>query len=171
MSEGKLIESSILGDFPVAIWETSLGHLCGYLGVPPAHPWYGHHYDDLNVDVHGGLTFEAASRYGHPSTVAWLSEHEATATIAPSFYARRLAHEQEYAGEATNYPIETEMDIWWLGFDCGHLGDASRPGSNYQSPFGGGVFRDEAYVRSELADFARQAAAATMCVAGQGAAR
>ena len=160
MSEGKLLESFILGDFPAAIWEHSLGHLCGYLGIPPMHPWYGHHYDDLDVDVHGGLTFGAASRYGHPATVAWLAKREAAAT-GPSFYTRRLALEQEHAGQATNYPIETEMDIWWLGFDCAHSGDASRPGSGYQS-IGGGVFRDESYVRGELADFARQAAAATI---------
>ena len=34
------------------------GYGCGYIGVPPEHPWYGKHYDDLpNVGVHGGLTY------------------------------------------------------------------------------------------------------------------
>jgi len=33
------------------------GHRCGYVRVPPGHPFHGKHYDTLDVDVHGGLTF------------------------------------------------------------------------------------------------------------------
>jgi len=32
-------------------------HLCGYVGLPRWHPYYGRDYDDIDVDVHGGLTF------------------------------------------------------------------------------------------------------------------
>jgi hypothetical protein len=32
-------------------------HWCGYVGLPPGHPDYGKHYDDVEVDVHGGLTY------------------------------------------------------------------------------------------------------------------
>ncbi len=37
----------------------TLGHWCGYVGVPFGHPWYGKHYSDdaINVRVHGGLTY------------------------------------------------------------------------------------------------------------------
>lgn len=31
--------------------------LCGYVGVPPGHPWYGLDYDKVEAEVHGGLTF------------------------------------------------------------------------------------------------------------------
>ena len=34
-----------------------MGHRCGYVGVPEGHPMYGKHYDDVDVDVHGGLTY------------------------------------------------------------------------------------------------------------------
>ncbi len=34
-----------------------IGQWCGYCGVPPSHPMYGKHYDDVAVDVHGGLTY------------------------------------------------------------------------------------------------------------------
>lgn len=36
-----------------------LGALCGYVGVPASHPWFGKDYSDDGVDayVHGGLTF------------------------------------------------------------------------------------------------------------------
>lgn len=38
-----------------------LGHLCGYLVIPPRHPWNGKDYDDLDCSVHGGIT---CSGYG-----------------------------------------------------------------------------------------------------------
>jgi hypothetical protein len=36
------------------------GYRCGYARVPLGHPWHGKGYDDLNVDVHGDLTFAEA---------------------------------------------------------------------------------------------------------------
>jgi hypothetical protein len=33
------------------------GAWCGYVGVPSTHPSYGKDYNDVNVDVHGGLTY------------------------------------------------------------------------------------------------------------------
>lgn len=32
-------------------------HLCGYVSLPPGHPWHGKDYDDIPVSVHGGLTY------------------------------------------------------------------------------------------------------------------
>jgi len=29
----------------------------GYVVLPPDHPWFGLDYDQIDVDVHGGLTF------------------------------------------------------------------------------------------------------------------
>jgi hypothetical protein len=29
----------------------------GYVLIPKGHPMHGKHYDDIDVDVHGGLTF------------------------------------------------------------------------------------------------------------------
>ena len=39
-----------------------MGHYCGYVWVPPTHPWAGQHYDDLDVDCHGGLTLGRPSQ-------------------------------------------------------------------------------------------------------------
>jgi hypothetical protein len=36
------------------------GAWCGYVGVPPGHPAHGKEYDDVEVDVHGGLTYAQA---------------------------------------------------------------------------------------------------------------
>lgn len=34
-----------------------IGHLCGYVGVPQGHPWFGESDYDVDATVHGGLTF------------------------------------------------------------------------------------------------------------------
>src|SRR6056297_2972202 len=35
----------------------------GYIVIPPLHPWYNKHYDSIDVQVHGGLTF-SENMYG-----------------------------------------------------------------------------------------------------------
>jgi len=34
-----------------------MGHRCGYVEIPKGHELHGKHYDDINIDCHGGLTF------------------------------------------------------------------------------------------------------------------
>lgn len=41
----------------MAIRHAECFHWCGYVGVPPSHPDYGKGYDDVEGDVHGGLTY------------------------------------------------------------------------------------------------------------------
>lgn len=50
--------------YPCLIVRGGVGALCGYVGVPPGHPFYGSHYDDVDVDVHGGLTYAASCHGG-----------------------------------------------------------------------------------------------------------
>lgn len=59
--------------------ETS-GHWCGYAAVPPGHPAHGKHYDAVDAEVHGGLTYaELCAGHvchvphpGEPDNVWWL---------------------------------------------------------------------------------------------------
>ena len=86
-------------------------HLCGYVGVPPGHPFFGlgpgdciapgcgmadcyegDHSVDSAVRVHGGLTYAAPCQ----------EEHE-----------RGICHVADPG----------EPNLWWLGFDCAHGGD------------------------------------------------
>lgn len=78
------------------------GHRCGYVAIPPEHPYsqtpeetrefmggrpYKHYdYDSLDIDVHGGLTF-----------------------MAPDHGLKDL--------------LETPCNDMWIGFDCGHCYD------------------------------------------------
>jgi hypothetical protein len=46
-------------------WEVTsnrLGYRCGYVRVPPGHPWHGKDYSSIEPypEVHGGLTFSEA---------------------------------------------------------------------------------------------------------------
>lgn len=41
------------------------GNRCGYVRVPLGHADYGKQYDDVGVDVHGGLTFDALEPCAH----------------------------------------------------------------------------------------------------------
>lgn len=35
----------------------TMGYRCGYIRVPLGHPWHGKDYNDIEAEVHGGLTF------------------------------------------------------------------------------------------------------------------
>jgi hypothetical protein len=37
--------------------EKIMKHRCGYVRVPPGHSWHGRNCEDLDANVHGGLTF------------------------------------------------------------------------------------------------------------------
>jgi hypothetical protein len=57
-----------------------LGFFCGYVGVPREHPAYGKNYNDVDVEVHGGLTYANpcdgeichVPESGMPDDVWWL---------------------------------------------------------------------------------------------------
>jgi len=57
-----------------SVVHNGMGYRCGYVKVPPGHPWYGH--DSLDdVDVHGGITFAHADQpceKGGPDDGFWV---------------------------------------------------------------------------------------------------
>ena len=60
----------------------TLKHLCGYIGIPLGHPWFGKGYDDIRMadndwpEVHGGLTYasdhEPGEGRGSKSELWWI---------------------------------------------------------------------------------------------------
>lgn len=80
--------------FPCLIVRAPLtGSLCGYVGVSKKHPDYGKYYEDIDIDVHGGLTFAAGCAEDR--------EHGICHIVGP--------------GE--------DDAVWWFGFDTGHAFD------------------------------------------------
>jgi hypothetical protein len=43
----------------------NMSWLCGYIALPPGHPWHGLGYDDVDATVHGGLTFASPADECH----------------------------------------------------------------------------------------------------------
>lgn len=124
-----------------------MGFWCGYVGVPEGHPAFGQGYDDVTVEVHGGLTFAEKCSKGDEAT--------------------SICHVPG-VGESDN--------VWWLGFDCGHAGDLypsrhpdfiadsyMKLGEMFDAMSGSGDesegYRDLAYVRAEVTKLAAQLAA------------
>lgn len=126
---------------PCLIVRHRRGNLCGYVGVPNGHPWYGKDYDNCEVlgddpypDVHGGLTFAGPCQHSDD----------------PS---RFICH--------VPAPGEPD-DVWWLGFDCAHAWDYSSMSDDpawrarwAREPVE--VYRDFSYVQRECAKLAAQA--------------
>ncbi len=52
-----LLEKGVHAGFEWEVTSNRIGYRCGYVRIPPGHPWHGKDYDDIDADVHGGLTF------------------------------------------------------------------------------------------------------------------
>lgn len=65
---------------PCLIVRGPVGALCGYVAVPPGHPWHGKGYDEVDASAHGGLTYADkcgghichVPAPGEPDDVWWL---------------------------------------------------------------------------------------------------
>jgi hypothetical protein len=72
------IEWEHLG-FPCLMTRTPIGNWCGYVAVPPGHPAFGKHFDDIEIQIHGGLTYSDhcqghvchVPKPGEPDNVWW----------------------------------------------------------------------------------------------------
>lgn len=51
--------------------EIGVFHLCGYVGLPKKSKFYKVPYDDIPVDVHGGLTYDSDNLHMQPETNLW----------------------------------------------------------------------------------------------------
>ena len=118
--------------FDCLILRGPVGALCGYVGVPEGHPWYGKGHNDLeDIQVHGGLTYADKC-------------------------AGRICHDEKHG----DHPAHNH--VWWLGFDCAHAGDVipnwvDKPISPFDhNRFKGEEYRNIAYVEGECAKLARQ---------------
>jgi len=54
-----LLSKGVHAGYEWEVTSNGIGYRCGYVRMPPGHPWYGKGYDDIDPypDVHGGLTF------------------------------------------------------------------------------------------------------------------
>jgi hypothetical protein len=85
--------------FKCLIKRNSLGALCGYVALPPGHPYYGKDYKGMNVDVHGELTWGRLGddEYGFDKGYYWVGFD--------------CAHAFDYVPEMQNFLQHYSMDF------------------------------------------------------------
>lgn len=122
---------------PCMVKRNHFGAWCGYVGVEEGHPAYEADEFTLDVNVHGCLTFGGMCSSGpEPSSIC-------------------------------HVPAPGEPDrVYWLGFDCGHLGDVmpndpmrqadDLRDSNYERDPWPSSYRSLAYVKEECLSLAYQ---------------
>lgn len=104
------------------------GALCGYVGVPESHPYFGDDYGDHHeIKAHGGLTFSGL--------------------CAPSNDpSEGICH----TGEVAN------KKVWWFGFDCAHCDDICPKYEREESYRPYAIYRNFNYVKTETEYVAKQ---------------
>jgi len=81
----------------LAVRNSCRGNWCGYVGIAEGHQHFGKGYSDLDIEVHGGLTF-----------------------------ANKCDPAETEATGICHVPGDGEPDhVWWFGFDCAHSWDHS----------------------------------------------
>ncbi len=74
----------------------------GYVLLPPNHPFYGINYNDINIDVHGGLTY--SNYFDSTRFLKWTNN-------------------RKVVGDITLDNFKNFNNYWMIGFDTNHYGD------------------------------------------------
>ena len=53
-----------MAGYPAIVVAISRGHRCGYVQLPDNHPCSGKDCDDLEINVHGGVTYSEGNVFG-----------------------------------------------------------------------------------------------------------
>ena len=96
----------------------TMGHRCGYVGIPKNHPLYGKGYDDY-LEIKKSDIGDREISGIIPLFLACLDEDERIRIGA--YFQCHGGITYAGGGENSEYPIKG--DLWWFGFDCGHAGD------------------------------------------------
>lgn len=98
------------------------GTRCGYVKVEAGHPWHGKSYDEVEPDVHGGITFaepDVPCDKGGEDTGWWLGFDFAHLGDVPDNSLPRRGPEFDLAGEfgallttLCDVPIKDRSGTW-----------------------------------------------------------
>lgn len=142
------------------------GHRCGYVAIPEGHVLYGiKHFKDLpdNVAFVTDTIIEDAdisNRGVMPVFMSALSGNFRRLDVVIDVHGSLT-----YSGGSDGYPVPTDADVWWFGFDCAHAGDGTdfslmeeKPKEFYRSwmRHSTGPIRTKEYVESHCRLLSRQ---------------
>ncbi len=124
------------------------GALCGYVGVPEGHPWFGVDYMRPvgAVDV----------------LMDWDDEFALTPCGAISVHGG-LTYSDHCQGDICHQPQPGRPEkVWWFGFDCAHAGDLVPGLVEVWAEAGLGIdsetYKNIAFVKREVEHLAQQLA-------------
>jgi len=124
-----------------------LGTLCGYVDVPPEHPWHGKDHRDLVEPISDELS--EVCQPVIPMLLFALKPQEPGDTREPLELAVKVHGGLTYAAPST------EPKGWWcFGFDCAHAYDWLPRMEGLIPRYG--TYRDMDYVTGEVSRLAAQ---------------
>jgi hypothetical protein len=146
------------------------GALCGYVGVPQGHPFYGLKLnwdgdDPLSeLDVHGGVTFAEGC---HEPTHEWYEAvrrgdtDQMTRDKVLNELARTASYEEWAAACMPHLICHVPLPgrpakVHWIGFDCSHALDYQPAYDNAILLIGMEGYKDMDYVIGECTRLAQQ---------------
>lgn len=98
---------------------TRMGHYCGYVGVPPSHPWFGKGYNE-KVKVPPSV-FSRETCADNVGVINLLCASDVSQD------AMDIVLAVDVHGGLTFSAKDKTREIWWFGFDCAHAGDGRSP--------------------------------------------
>jgi len=148
-----------------------MGAWCGYVAVPPGHPWHGVHYNEC---VKGCATVE-------PKPIEQIGDVPVPDSIQKAHMERKhfacretfqsdhtpeliinvhggLTYSDFCSGHICHVPKPGEPDnVFWFGFDCSHGGDVIPSFREFDfKALMGETYKDVAYVRAQVEHLAGQ---------------
>jgi len=99
--EPDLIEFEVYGFKCYAKRHDNLGHLCGYIVVDGTHPWHGKGYDEVDADVHGGLTYSGAM----PNYTTFGFDCAHAGDVVPKMHALKGGHYSDETYKGMGYVV------------------------------------------------------------------
>lgn len=101
--------------FRAVVLMTTMGHRCGYVGLPVGHPLHGVNYSSAAPC----LSFPAEEPIGKRGIIPLLcADGKASPDVVFDVHGGIT-----YAEGKADYPAPSD-GLWWFGYDCGHAGDS-----------------------------------------------
>jgi hypothetical protein len=101
------------------------GNLCGYVGVPPTHPYFGWDRDDDIKLAPGDLDDATIDDVGVVDALIYALEGGTEKGTIPLSMTLKAHHGITWSGELAGGGDAQTSRLWWFGFDCGHAWDVS----------------------------------------------
>jgi hypothetical protein len=131
---------------------TTLGNLCGYVGLPATHPYFGWNYGDDIKLAPGDLEDSTINDVGIFEAFIYAMRGGTKRGTIPLGMTLKAHGGITWTGTMHN----DDAGLWWIGFDTGHCDDLS-PGLKVMGiHLQHQIYRDIDYVKKEVTSLAFQ---------------